>query len=459
MKRIFFVLVTILFVLPLSAQWLQVGPDHHRLVKNDGTLFFYMGDTAWELFHRCSLKQAEMYLTDRKEKGFNVIQAVALAELDGLHIPNAEGNLPLIDDDPSRPNEAYFSLVDRIIRKADSLGIYIALLPTWGDKWNKRWGVGPVIFDTPEKARKYGLWIGSRYRGQPNIIWILGGDRNPEKPEYIGIICAMAEGIQEGDGGKHLISFHPSGGVSSSRWFQNEEWLDFNIAQTGHSQRNNPVYEIIGHDYNLFPVKPCLDGEPQYEDHPVAFNIKNERFVAFDARQAGWWSVLAGALGHTYGNHNIWQFYSAGQIPVTGARIPWYYAIHQPGAMQMGYMRKLFESRPFLEMIPDQQILARVYGQDRHTIRAARGKDSSFVIVYTSFGEPVHLHLERLAADNLNGYWYNPREGNSISIPLFANTRNIEAFVPPSSGSRTDWVLVLDDPDKRYPDPGAFSLK
>lgn len=455
--KFFFVLGFVaLLSLDAGAQWLHVSDDHRRLVKDDGTVFFYMADTGWELFHRCTKKETEMYLKDRHDKGFNVIQAVILAELDGLHMPNAEGETPLINDDPLRPNEAYFKHVDWVVQKAAELGIYMAMLPTWGDKWNKRWGVGPVIFDMPEKARAYGKWLGKRYKDQPNIIWVLGGDRNPDKPIHMEIIRAMARGLQEGDGGKHLITYHPSGGVSSSQWFQKEEWLDFNMAQTGHMERNNPVYETILHDYRLTPVKPCLDGEPQYEDLPAAFNYNDERFVAFDARQAAYWSVLAGALGHTYGNNNIWQMYAPGRNPKVYARIYWYYAIHQPGALQMGYMRKLFESRPFLEMVPDQGVLAQVYGQDDHSIRAARGADRSFVIVYTPYGDPVHLKMKGLKAEKVKGYWYNPREGVSIPIEVFQKKKDVEVFVPPSSGVRTDWVLVLDDAAKNYPDPGHY---
>ena len=254
MKKLF--LLTLFFVIAsfLHAQWLHVSADGRRLMKDDGTFFFYMADTGWELFHRCGKTETEIYLKDRKEKGFNVIQAVVLAELDGLNTPNTEGEIPLINNDPHRPNEAYFRHVDWVIQKAEELGMYIAVLPTWGDKWNKRWGVGPMIFDIPEKARKYGKWIGQRYKDQPNIIWILGGDRNPEKPEHFQIIRAMAEGIQKGDQGSHLITYHPSGGRSSSHWFHTEEWLDFNLAQTGHGKRNNPVYDLIGRDYHLNPA-------------------------------------------------------------------------------------------------------------------------------------------------------------------------------------------------------------
>lgn len=44
----------------------------------------------------------------RSEQGFTVVQAVVLAEFDGLHMPDAYGDLPLDNDDPTKPNEAYF---------------------------------------------------------------------------------------------------------------------------------------------------------------------------------------------------------------------------------------------------------------------------------------------------------------------------------------------------------------
>ncbi|MDQ3534164.1 MAG: DUF4038 domain-containing protein, partial [Bacteroidota bacterium] len=117
--------------------------SNNRYLQAEGTPFFYLGDTAWELFHRLNREEATEYLQNRAEKGFNVIQAVVLAELDGLNTPNAYGHLPLIDNDPTKINNDYFEHVDFIVNKAEELGLYIGMLPTWGDKFNKKWGVGP----------------------------------------------------------------------------------------------------------------------------------------------------------------------------------------------------------------------------------------------------------------------------------------------------------------------------
>jgi hypothetical protein len=89
-------------------QRLRVSENRRYLVKEDGSPFFYLGDTAWELFHRLTREEAATYLEDRANKGFTVIQAVALAEYGGLTEPNRYGHLPLTENDPARPQNDYF---------------------------------------------------------------------------------------------------------------------------------------------------------------------------------------------------------------------------------------------------------------------------------------------------------------------------------------------------------------
>src|SRR6185369_16195038 len=93
----------------------QVSPNRRFLQTEDGQPFFWLGDTAWEIFHRLTLEEATDYLENRRANGFNVIQAVALAEFDGLTAPNPYGQTPLKDNDPAQPNDAYFRQVDAVI--------------------------------------------------------------------------------------------------------------------------------------------------------------------------------------------------------------------------------------------------------------------------------------------------------------------------------------------------------
>ncbi len=333
----------------------KISPNHRYLIDQNDKPFFYLADTAWELFHRLNRDDADLYLRDRAAKRFTVIQAVVLAEFGGLDVPNPYGHLPLIDKDPTRPVEAYFEHVDFVVNRADALGLVIGMLPTWGDKWNKKWGLGPEIF-TPENAANFGEFLGKRYKDKP-IIWILGGDRPVENDRQKSIIRAMAAGLKKGDGGRHLMTFHPTGGRSSAEWFHHDDWLAFDMIQSGHNF-NNPNYDRIAADYARRPAKPCIDGEPGYEDHPAGFNPRNGFLDEYDARKAAYWSLFAGACGHTYGCHDIWQFLEPGRPPITAARTPWQKAKDLPGARQMQHARTLLESRPMLARIPDQTLLA-----------------------------------------------------------------------------------------------------
>ncbi len=450
---------------------LHISEDGHFLVKADSTPFFYLGDTAWELFHRLDLRDASAYLEDRAAKGFTVIQAVILAEIDGLFIPNPNCELPLINLDPARPNEAYFTHVDAIIDKAESLGLYMGLLPTWGDKVIKKWGVGPEIF-TPENAEAFGEYLGRRYEDKP-VIWILGGDRNIEKPAHRAIWDAMAKGLDRGDNGRHLISYHPSGGQSSANWLHDAEWLDFNMHQSGHARRNLPNYELTGETYRKEPAKPTLDAEPAYEAIPVAFWLYETEalrgtlseaqydtlfhegwFDDYDVRKAAYWSVLAGACGHTYGNNAIWQMYEPSRKPNVHARKPWYDALDDPGSGQMLYVRKLFESRPFLRLQPRRDLLVNDTTTAGNKLLAAAARDGSYAMVYNPTGLPFYVSLDALAGDIYEGWWYNPRDGSHTEIGVVGD-KGQRLFVAPSFGYGEDWVLVLDEVDRPFPPPGT----
>jgi hypothetical protein len=168
MKQLIAFILSVIICMHSGAQtlWnhgrLKVTPDGHSLQFTDGTPFFWLGDTGWELFHRLTVEEIKTYLDNRAAKGFNVIQAVALAEFDGLKKPNQYGEVPLQNLDPTKPNEKYFTIVDSTVHMARERNLFIGLLPTWGDKVLKLWGAGPVIFDSIN-AYKYGYWLGSRY--------------------------------------------------------------------------------------------------------------------------------------------------------------------------------------------------------------------------------------------------------------------------------------------------------
>lgn len=450
MKKIYCSVLFLLSIHTFASAQLKVSDDKHYLLTKDNKPFFWLGDTAWELFHRLNKKEADIYLENRAKKGFTVIQAVILAEFDGLNIPNANGDKPLTGNDPAKPNENYFRHVDYIVNKAASLGLIIGMLPSWGDKWNKSWGIGPEIF-TPGNAKVFGEYLGRRYKNKP-IVWILGGDRDIKDDDDRNIIVSMAEGLKKGDGGNHLMTFHPQGERSSSDFFKEDAWIDIHMSQTGHSKESkNYQYNIKNRA--LTPLHPHLDGEPRYEDHPNKFNPAKEGWMDdFDVRQTGYWSMLSGACGHTYGNHNIWQFYTEERQPVTWARTNWMIAKDHPGSRQMGYMRRMFEKRHWQRLVPDQNLIMGENPEGPEYIVASSSQDGDFLMAYIPYGQKVKINTGRIKSRQIKGWWFNPRDGLTISLGVFANTKEME-FTPHSIGRGSDWVLVLDDASKNYPEP------
>jgi hypothetical protein len=448
-----------------AAQSLKISENKRFLVHADGAPFFWLGDTAWELFHRLNREEAIRFLENRAALKFNVLQSVAIAELEGHADPNPYGHVPFVGLDVTRPAERdgpqndYWDHVDFIVTEANKRGLYIGFLPTWGRFWRDTSNNRKPLF-TVANAEVYGEWLGKRYK-DAGLIWIVGGDRDIATDEHKEIIRAMAKGLRRGDGGAHLITFHPPGGRGSAEWFHDEPWLDFNMRQNGHVAEFTGRYDKTRADYDRTPIKPILDGEPIYEDHPVSFKAKElGHSIAGDVRRPLYWNLFTGAFGHTYGHHSVWQMWSPGKNPINAPLMPWHEAINQPGAAQMQHGRALIESRPVLTRIPDDSILVTdrvptsVPGAGRYRFVATRDTDGTYAMVYAPVGRSFKVRMDAIKGAKVKAWWFNPRDGKAKAIDTFANSGERE-FTPPDRGEMIDWVLVLDDAAKNYPAPGT----
>ncbi|MEK7781835.1 MAG: glycoside hydrolase family 140 protein [Verrucomicrobiota bacterium] len=440
---------------------LKVSENQRYLVTADGKPFFYLADTAWELFHRLNRAEADLYLRNRAAKGFTVIQAVVLGEIDGLKVPNAYGETPFVNFDASQPNEHYFAHVDWVVNRAAELGLYVGLLPTWG-----RWAGGNDEgrtnnnFINVENAEAYGSFLAKRYADKP-VIWILGGDRSATKS--LDLWPKMAAGIRTHVGKKQLISYHPRD--ASSEFYHNADWLYFNMIQSGHSPESLN-FAPIERDYALQPTKPCLDAEPAYEYPPDA--IPEKRPVgARQIRRNAYWAVFAGALGHAYGTHPIWQMYDDGwpkrsnaknRLPRWDIVTPWYAAMDLPGAEQLKHLKDLMLSRPVLKRIPDQSALVTPRANDLNRVQITRDgtvgqNDATYLMAYFPAHTEATIDTTKINARSLRGWWFNPRDGSVKPLNKFSNKKQMK-FAPPTNVAGEDWVLVLDDASQKYPTPG-----
>ena len=478
--RIMLSLLTLLLICspsPLQAVDLRVSSNQRYLVK-DGQPFFYLCDTGWDLFMMLDREEADEYLKNRADKGFNVIMTILIGWKPAKAERNAYGEPPLIDNDPARPNEKYFQHVDYIVNKANSLGMFVAIAPSWSDWMYKNVKPGPHVFAVTN-ARTFGKYVGRRYKNN-DIIWVIGGDRDPTG--YEDILLAMAAGLDKGDGDRDfLMTFHgmkigkptPPENIynerlCSSHLFGESDWLDFHGAYSGH-QWAYPTYRLITSDRAMQPTRPVIDLEPCYENHayhadgssywanPKKWDGKTRGTAALIWEQA-YWALLAGAVGHTYAGDDVWQFHKSGPAaggPEYRPNTPWRQAMDFPGALQMGIMRCLFESRPWHTMEPDQSILVAGQGPGENHIQAARAADGKFLFVYLPRGNQPTIDMTKIHGTRATAYWFNPRNGEATKIGTFpcAGTRE---FLAPSQGVDHDWVLVLDEATQGFPIPGRL---
>ncbi len=442
----------------------RVSENRRFLLHSDGSPFPWFGDTAWELFHRATREEAERYLRKRADQAFTVIQLVALAEFQGIREPNAYGDLALVDENPATPGQAYFNHVDWIVERANQLGLTIGMLPTWGDKVGKTQGDGPAVFN-PLNASVYGEFLGKRYKNA-DIIWILGGDRLVDDVEKLDIWRALGEGLRAGDEGRHLMTFHPRGGddqvSTSSLVFPNSDpLLDFNMRQNGHFN-GTPTWARIASDYALAPVKPIIDGEPIYEDHPIGFDAAKYGYsTASDCRRFMYWDLFSGAFGHTYGHHSVWQFHTPERGEGVNKPINyWYEAIDTTGAWQIRHARALLESRPFLTRIPDDTLIVpanvpnAVPGAGTKFMNATRSRQGEYGMIYSATARAYTVTTKSLSGESHHFWWFNPRDGGHTDLGVFPRSSLIDV-IPPSIGEDIDWVLVIDDASRNFSPPGS----
>lgn len=462
-------------------QPVQVGETNRFLQTGDGKPFFWLGDTAWELFHTLNREEALRFLRNRSEKGFNVIQAVALYELESFERPNAYGDFPLTGENIVQPDTTpgnhpadkiaydYWDHVAWIIQQAADNGLIMGLLPCWGEYVTPRFRSRTI--DSIEKGYRFGWFIGNRFKNlNEHIIWILGGDRLPDERENgVAVWRAMAEGITDAVNGEHtfdnqadythtFMTYHCY--RSSSTWFHADPWIDMHTWGSYHAMHDNERAYFVAHeDWNLKNPKPTLNSEPAYELSPVNYKWEKAEegyFDDFDVRQVAYWSVFSGACGHTYGCDPIWQMYKSENqhLPQTKTtKMEWYAALDAPGAFQMNYLKNLILSRPFWGRMPNQPLIAENPYDPVGYLTATSG--DGFALVYIPTGKPVIINTGLIPASKLKFWWYNPGNGKATFLAEKDNQERMN-FDPPGEMKRgNDWVLVIDDASRPFPEPGT----
>jgi hypothetical protein len=454
MEKIF--TIALLFITVFAEaqlQQLKLSANKRFFQTADGKPFFWLGDTGWLLFVKCKREEAIKYLDDRKQKGFNVIQVMLVHDLNfGI---NAYGDSSLQNKNVALPNTTpgnnfknateydFWDNVDYVIDEAAKRGVYMALVPIWG---------GNIKNVSVGQAKVYATFLANRYKNKSNIIWLNGGDiRGGDALEKWNTIGSTIRSIDK----KHLITFHPRGRNSSSAWFHNEQWLDFNMFQSGHrsyaqdTSANETLHygednwKYVNDDYKLKPTKPTLDGEPSYEDIPYGLHEATQPYWKdYEVRRYAYWSVFAGGCGFTYGHNSVMQFYTPGDSGISFfPKIKWQDGLNAPGAAQMQYLKKLLLSKPYFDRVPDQSTVID-NGEKYDRVAATRGKEYAMFYVYNA--RAFKVAVNKLNFKPRKATWFSPVDSQVIPVKEYSYAAE-KIFNPPGEqGNGNDWVLILE---------------
>lgn len=450
MKRQFQVLVTMVLLTMATAlqaaaaekPWqhgrLTVSENGRFLMHADGTPFFWQGETPWLMPQRLTRDEVVYYLDQCAAAGYNVVQ---IQVLNAVPSYNAYGQ--------SSDGDAYWQHMDHIVQTAEARGIYVGMVAIWG-------GLVKAGRLTEAQAKDYGTFLAQRYKDSPNIVWIMGGDIQGDiHPEVWNMLATTIKAIDH----SHLMTYHPRGRYTSAHWWSQAPWIDFHMFQSGHrryGQRTakDAVYPIpdnteednwqyVDSTWAYAPVKPVIDGEPSYEGIPQGLHEATEPlWQAADVRRYAYWSVFAGACGHTYGNNAIMQFYRPGLPPAYFCRKPWHVALHDEGFHQMQHLRRLILLFPYFERVPDQTIV-KDNGTRYERLAATRGTD--YLLVYNCTGRDMRIDLDKIAGQEKQVWWMDAATGQITPLGVFHS--RILTFRPLTNG---DGVLIAADATKHY---------
>jgi hypothetical protein len=423
---------------PVTNLRLKMSSSRRYLVDQKDTPFLVVGDSPWSLIAQLDEQDIEWYLKDRRSKGFNSIIVNLIEHKFCTNPPRTRAGLaPFIKPgDFSTPNEAYFDFAHKVIEKAGEFGMVVWLAPAYlgyggGDEGFFR----EIRAGGRDKLGTYGRFVGKQFKDLPNIVWMLGGDYTPGKPDQ-WTVNELAEAIREEDP-THLMTAHHSPESSAVGAFGEQKWLD--------------VSNFYGYEKSLFrpmlaesrrqPVRPFVLLEATYEGEHDS--------TPDEIRRQAYWAMLSGACGQFFGNNPIWHFDGPGLFP---AKMSWRQALNNAGSRDMALLRSLFASLPWYRLVPEDThaVVAEGYGDGTAAVLTARTENGRLSLSYVpsagSASRTLSVVLSGFAAP-VRARWYNPVNGNTFEVTgsPFENRDTRRFLVPGDNGSGADdWVLILD---------------
>lgn len=416
--------------------FLKVGPKNRRLVYEDGTPFFWLGDTHWaglniERVDACNHPdhkagacphggQFQHLVQDRKRKGFNVYQTY----------PSANSDLYWRTQYSDIKVEHFKKTVDVMMDYLAEQGFVIAL------------GFGHLSASQrvgPAGLKLLARYFVARYGAHP-VVWITAQEADWKKkgntPE---VWRTVAREIHRLDGYGHPLSYHQRWGPHTTWW--KDAWHDWGCTQGGHRNvkiRSKKDYMTF---WNFTPPKPWLEGESMYE----RLKVCGGPHYAIDARRVAWKSTLCGSLGYTYGGAGVWLpgWDEAAVKKNRWIDLTWYQGMVLPGSIQMAHLKRFFTAIKGWERLEPRfnDPLWGQWSEAESSVIASIGNETYVVYFY---GKPnVPAKLKNMdPKSTYSARWFNPRDGKYKDIRGSIKSKD-GSWAVPNRPDKDDWVLLV----------------
>jgi Protein of unknown function (DUF4038)/Putative collagen-binding domain of a collagenase/Putative Ig domain len=419
-----------------------------------GKPVFLVGDDAFDLAVMLDSADVTTYLSDRASRGFNAIWVTTVDNGYQTNPPmNFFGASPFDGPDFTNEDPTYWANVDSVVTQASNLGITVFLQPFFVGNGSEAGYQTSLLAASAATLQSYGTFLGNRYKGYNNIVWLLGGDSIPSHGGVYSQLNILGAAIAAADP-NHLMTLEgcqqcATNGYNSVAAFQAAglavpSWLSLNWAYPQYTT----TVAASQNAYTQTPFLPPLAGENFYE-LTAGFTEAQLRFEI-------WSEVLSGTyLGRIFGNGAIWNFNSPIANGGFGPSPTWQSQLGSAGSVAQALQGGVFSSREHWLLVPDinHTVVTAGYGSGTSITTTARTSDGQTIISYIPNGNATMITVAMSqitsSTSTVRGWWFNPTTGATTSLGVFTNS-GTQTFTAPDAN---DWVLVLDDASANLPAP------
>ncbi|HWA89606.1 MAG TPA: DUF4038 domain-containing protein [Rhizomicrobium sp.] len=419
---------------PLTAFPLKASANNRYLVDQNERPFLVQGDAPQAMVGNLSVADAKHFIANRAKWGVNALWVNLLCDsytacnsdgttFDGIEPFTTPGDL-------STPNPVYFTRAKRMLDAAAAKGMVVLLDPIETGGWLS------ILDDNgADKARKYGEYLGNRFKDTPNIVWMSGNDfQSWRDPAQNALVRAVMRGIAAKDK-NHIQTIELDYLVSASL----DDGALRPLIGLDAVYTYKPTYAKELSEYKRASFRPTFMVEANYE---FEHNGGTDGGTTQNLRRQEWWTAFSGTTGQLYGSAYSWRLDG-----------DWKNNLDTVGIRQFSYVKQLLAGQKWWDLVPDRahEVLTHGYGKfstddpipDDTYATAARTSDGTLVAAYLPTRRTVTIDMTKLSGQ-ANAAWLDPSNYTFGEIGSFANT-GTQTFTPPGNNhdGDGDWVLLI----------------